>query len=114
MKEHPETDPRIALAASVKAVNDTLNREGLFPSALVFGKFPRAHSISEVPQQRTTLAERVTVASLARKEMRKLMSEVRVNRALKHKNPSGVDQVCQPGDKALFWRENIVNNRFGE
>ena len=37
MSAHPKTRPARALAASVKAMNDTLGPEGLVPSALVLG-----------------------------------------------------------------------------
>lgn len=37
---HPKADPTLALAVSVKALNDTLGPEGYVPSALVFGEFP--------------------------------------------------------------------------
>ena len=40
-KEHPKMDKNIKLKLSVKAMNDTLGPEGLFPSYLVFGCIPR-------------------------------------------------------------------------
>lgn len=39
MAKHTNVDPQYALAAAVKAMNDTLVPEGLGPSALVFGEF---------------------------------------------------------------------------
>lgn len=46
------------LAASITAMNDTLGSEGLVPSALVVGEFPKVISISEEPEQLLTLNER--------------------------------------------------------
>ena len=55
MAKHPKTPPHMALAASVKAMNDTLGPEGFVPSALVFGEFPRAYMCSETPARRLAL-----------------------------------------------------------
>lgn len=114
MSEHPNTPPSRALAASVKAMNDTLGPEGLVPSALVFGEFPRVFTKSETPSERLTLKERASIAQSARKEMGKIMAEMRVRRGLHHRIPSAADRFYQPGDNVLVWRENIVNHRIGE
>ena len=55
MSEHPQTPPASALAASVKAPNDTLGPEGLVPSDLAFGEFPPMFTKSETPAQRATI-----------------------------------------------------------
>ena len=114
MSEHPLTPPASALAASVKALNDTLGPEGLVPSALVFGEFPPMFTNSESPAQRETLQDRASVAQSARKEMEKIMADMRVRRALHHRVPSAADRFYQPGDKVLVWREKVVNHRIGE
>ena len=111
MAAHPKTPPARALAASVKAMNDTLGPEGLVPSALVFREFPPVFTKSEAPAARLILGERASVAQSARKEMGKLMG---VRRALHHRTLSAADRFYQPGDQVLVWREKIVNHRIGE
>ena len=49
MAQHPSTEPKLALACSVKAMNDTLGSEGLVPSALVFSEYPRVITRSDTP-----------------------------------------------------------------
>ena len=114
MSEHLPTPPASALADSVKALNDTLDPEGLVPSALVFGEFPPMFTKSESPAQRATLQDRASVAQSARKEMEKIMAEMRVRRALHHRVPSAADRFYQPGDKVLVWMERVVNHRIRE
>ena len=112
--ENPTTDPDLALALSVKAMNDTLGPEGLVPSALVFGEFPPVFTRSEVPHPRATLESRAVVASAARKEMEQQMAKLRVRRALHHATPGAAMQVYQTGDQVLVWREKQVEHRIGE
>ena len=114
MAETPNADPTLALAAAVKSMNDTLGPEGLVPSALVFGEFPKVYTRSETPAQRPMLEDRASVALCARKEMERIMAEMRTKRALKHKVPTAADTFYQPGDKVLVWREKIVESRIGE
>ena len=114
MTAHPKTPPARALAASVKAINDKLGPEGLVPSALVFGEFLPVFTKSEAPAARLTLKESASVAQSARKEMGKIMAEMRVRRALHHRTPSAADRFYQPGDQVIVWRDKIVNHRIGE
>ena len=81
MSEHSQTPPERALTATVKAMNDTLGPEGLVTSAIVFGEFPRGFTKSETPSQRPTLEERAPIAQSARKEMGKIMAEMRIRLA---------------------------------
>lgn len=39
---------------------------------------------------------------------------MRVRRVLDYKTPAAADNFHQPGNKVLFWRENILNNHIGE
>lgn len=48
--ENPSDDRKLALAVSVKAMNDTLGSEGLVTSSLVFGEFPPQFKKSEIKQ----------------------------------------------------------------
>ena len=103
------------LAYAVKSMNDTLGPEGIVPCALVIGEFPRAYTKIEQLPERPSLAERAQIANTARKEMLKIMSELRVKRALKHKVSESANAIFQPGDDdVLVRREKNVNNRVGE
>lgn len=55
MCELPKCNPRQALAACVKAVNNTLRPERLVPLALVFVEFPKVVTPSEEVSVRTSL-----------------------------------------------------------
>ena len=112
--EHPTTEPQLALALAVKAMNDTLGPEGLVPSALVFGEFPQVVMRSETAHPRATLESRAAVATAARQEMEEQMAKLRVKRALHHATPNAVHQTYQPGDQVLVWREKQVESRIGE
>ena len=114
MVEHPSSDPALALALSVKAMNDTLSPEGLVTFALVFGEFARIFTKSETPNERSVLVSRSKVAKTARNEMGKRMAEVRVRRALKNSTPSASSRVYSPGDEVLVCRERVVDNGIGE
>lgn len=110
----PDVNKDLALALSVKAVNDTLGPEGLVPSALVFGEFPQVGTRSEVREEMPSLKKRATLADLARREMGERMAELRLKRALHHAVPPACDRSYQPGDKVLVWREKLIADRIGE
>ena len=63
---------------------------------------------------RSLLAERALAAQEARRHMAKHQAQVRVKRALQHQTPQATDQIYQPDDKVLVWREKLVENRIGE
>ena len=114
MAAHPASDPKLVLALSVRAMNDTLGPEGLVPTALVFGEYPPVHTKSETPSSRALLASRAEVANTARQEMEKVMAELRFKRALRHATPSSASIVYSPGDQVLVWREKQFDSRIGE
>ena len=114
MAEHKKTDRDLALALSVKAMTDTLGPEGLMPSALVFGEFPKIRTQGSKPTPRATLLSRKDVAETARKEMEKHVAKMKINRALNHMVPKAANRSYQPGDKVLVWREEVVDSRIGE
>ena len=65
----------MALALAVKAMNDTMNEDGLVPSLLVFGTLPRFPlTDSNVVAQK----ERMRVLSCARKEMETIVAQRRI------------------------------------
>ena len=68
MADHKKTDRDLALALAVKAMNDTLGPEGLVPSVLVFGQYPKFNIPSSKPSAKTTQISRKMVAETARKQ----------------------------------------------
>ena len=114
MTSYPDTDRSLALALSVKSMNDTLGPEGFVPSALVFGEYPQVHTKSENPQQRLDLLQRSQLATTARNECQGIMAKMKVNRALRHKTSSASKTVHEIGSKVLVWREKVHANRIEE
>lgn len=112
MIEHPQTDTRFALAASVNAIGDALGPESLVPSALVIAEFPNAYFPSEVPGELPTPERRAQTATSARKKMEKQMALARVKIVLQHIAHNAVNQGFGFAKKGLVWREKIVNLRI--
>lgn len=95
--EHPEMGKGLALSCPVKAVNDTLEPGGIFSPALVFGAFFELSRISGPCSSRSALIERANAASTARQEMKKIMSRMKLNRALRLAFPPACNRSHQPG-----------------
>ena len=75
----PDIALDLTLRLAVKAMNETMNPEGLVPSLLVFGALPR------FPAFNTTLPnqeQRMRALQIARSEMETVSSELRLRRAL--------------------------------
>ena len=111
---HPNAKKDVVLACAAKAMNDSLGPEGLVPSALVFGEFPRVRTPSEPTSERPTLSQRSQIAQQARREMNRIMAEQRLKRALHHSVPPASDRSYEPGDKVLVWRKKQIAQRMGE
>ena len=111
--ENPKVEFDLALALSVKALNDTAGPDGLVPSALLFGEFPRLVMPSAYGTRPTT-DERSSVALLARREMKLIMDKQRIARAMRHNTPKATDNVYESGDQILVWREKGHSNKNGE
>lgn len=71
----------------VKAMNDTLEPEGLKPSALVSGVFPSTRVFEDPQDPKPSLQYHARLANFIRAEMEKQLSTLRLNRALIHSNP---------------------------
>eukprot|EP00171_Calliarthron_tuberculosum_P005792 IDg5792t1 len=99
--DYPQVDKGLLLQLAVKSMNDTLGPEGIVPSSLVFGEYPKVYTTSETPQQRPSIAERAKMLHTARIEMQKHMAKSRIARALKHSVPPAADNHYQPGDQVL-------------
>jgi hypothetical protein len=86
----------VALRISVKAMNDTMNYDGLVPSLLVFGIMPRYPGIrTELPAQ----AERMRALDVARTEMETITCELRLRKALTSSFPPASSQRYEIGEK---------------
>ena len=72
-----------ALQAAVKAVNDTAGPNGLVPTLLVFGAYPRVTQAS--PPSATTF-ERAEAIRNAMREIRKINAQIQVATAMKMRN----------------------------
>ena len=112
MAEDKKTDLDLALALSFKEMNDTLGPEGLVPSALVFGEFPKIQGSKPTP--RATLLSCRAVAETAGKEMEKHIAKMKINRALNHMLPKAANISYQTGDNLLVWSEKVADSRIGE
>lgn len=90
------------LKISTKAMNDTIDHNGLVPSLLVFGVIPRFPILcSEFPTQR----ERMKILSEARIEMNTTIAEKRIATALQKNVTSAADRVYMFGDEVLVYEE---------
>ena len=100
--EHQATK-EIRLQMAVKAVNDTAGYNGLVPTLLVFGTFPRITN-DDAPTLSTT--ERAKAISMAMAEVSKLHATRQVSDALHQRNgPHTMRMHDTPiGSPVLVWR----------
>jgi hypothetical protein len=93
----------MASQMAVKAVNDTAGLNGLIPTLLVFGAYPRMTDIDSTP----SITERVAVIYKAIEEVTKIRAQIQVKEALQQRNgpdTSAVHDVPLNSD-VLVWRE---------
>lgn len=92
------------LQMAVKAINDTAGPNGLVPTLLVFGTFPR---IVDSDPPTPNIQQRASAISKAMKEIHKLHSAMKVRNALNARNgPSTTALHELPlNSKVLVWRE---------
>ena len=93
----------IRLQMAVKAVNDTAGYDGLVPTLLVFGTYPRM-SNSDAPTLST--AERARSIKSAMTEVAKLHAKRQVRDALHQRNGPNISQIHDSpiGSLVLVWR----------
>ena len=111
---YPDKEREPLLCFAVKALNDTLEPDGIVPSALVFGEFPSPYTVSATRHLRALLESRAEVANMARREMEKGLATARVKRGLRHAVPQAENNTLEVGHEVLVWREGMVENRIGE
>lgn len=79
---------------AVKAVNDTAGPDGLVPTLLVFGAFPRVNLDSPPTPSMLRRSEAIAKAMTA---LRKLSAERQINEAIATRNcPDVDDQMALP------------------
>jgi hypothetical protein len=81
-----------ALQMAVKAVNDTAGPDGLVPTLLVFGTFPRVSHNSPPSPSITTRAKAIRRAMA---EIRKLKAEQQVTNAFAARNGPNMENVLR-------------------
>ncbi|KAI0991166.1 hypothetical protein K3495_g17021, partial [Podosphaera aphanis] len=100
-----EIDKHMMLQMAVKAVNDTAGLNGLVPTLLVFGSYPR---LADLDPPSPTISQRAAVIKSAMQEVRRCYAARQVNDALRMRNgPDLLDLHTLPLDsEVLVWREN--------
>ena len=98
------TSDAAVLQMAVKAVNDTAGPDGLVPTLLVFGAYPRVSSDSPPSP---TIVHRAEAIQKAMKALRKAAAERAVNNALNTRNGPAIDKVLSLPlqSEVMVWRE---------
>jgi hypothetical protein len=106
--ELPDITKEMALQTTFKAINDTAGPDGLIPTLLVFGAYPR---MTESSAPAATVAQRTVAINKAMAEVRKLRTERQIIEALRTRNGPRVDGVhdLPINSDVLVWREGNTN-----
>jgi hypothetical protein len=75
---------------AVKAVNDTAGPDGLVPTLLVYGAYPR---MTNLDPPASSIIDRAAVIQKAMSEIAKLWAKQAVNSALNHRNRPDITLV---------------------
>jgi len=102
--ELPDLDDELILQMAVKAVNDTAGPDGIVPTLLVFGAYPRM--TTESPPSATVIARSEAIRK-AMREIRKIRADRQVNDALAMRNGPFVLPTLQLPlqSQVRVWRE---------
>jgi hypothetical protein len=100
---HSNVPRSTRLQMAVKAVNDTAGYDGLIPTLLVFGAFPR---ISDADPPSLTTTQRAAAIKAAMSEVGKLYAKRQISDALRMRNGPQMDRVRELpiGSEVLVWR----------
>jgi hypothetical protein len=90
---------------AVKAINNTAGPNGLVPTLLVYGAYPR---ISNLGPPAPSITEQAAVIQKAMAEIVKLRAKQIVNNALHHRNGPNTTLVYNLplNSKVLVWRKS--------
>ena len=102
--ELPDLDKDVALQIAFKAINNTAGLDGLVPTLLVFGAYPR---MVEFDAPSPTVTQRAAAIKKAMAEIQKLRAERQVQDALNTRNGPKTDAVhdLPPRSLVLIQRE---------
>jgi hypothetical protein len=105
-QEMPELSKESALQIGLKACNDTSRPNGLTPTLLVFGAYPRMLTDDLLTP---SIQARQAVIQKAIAEVIKLRAKVTVNSALNTRNGPNTKALRKLtiGDKVLIYREHV-------
>ena len=94
----------MALQMAVKAVNDTAGPDGLVPTLLVFGAYPR---LTNYDPPAPSIQQWAATLKKATDEVQKIYAKEQVSRALHTRNgPSSTSNLNLPiNSEVLVWRE---------
>ena len=92
------------LQMAIKAINDTAGPDGIVPTLLVFGTYPR---MSELDPPTATITQRAVAIKAAMKELQKLQASRQVADALRQRNGprTGKLHSLALNSDVLVWRE---------
>ena len=95
----------LALQMAVKAVNDTAGPDGLVPTLLVFGAYPK---MNQLDPPAPTISQRATAVRKAMEEISKLRATRLVQDALNQRNGPDISNIhdLPIASKVLVWRES--------
>jgi transposase InsO family protein len=110
--ELPDLDKDMALQMAFKAVNDSAGPDGLIPTLLVYGAYPR---MSEFDAPAPTVTQRATAIRKAMEELAKVRAKRQVQDALNMRNGPNTDGIHELtlNSDVLVWREGNVNHSKG-
>jgi hypothetical protein len=91
----------LRLAMTIKALNDTAGPNGLVPSLLLFGTYPRLPD-----QQHFDNRARTAMLKSAREEYETIQAKQRVNLALNRNVPAAAQHVYFPNQPVYVFREH--------
>ncbi|KAI1003495.1 hypothetical protein K3495_g4719, partial [Podosphaera aphanis] len=102
--EIPGIDRHMALQMSFKALNDSVGPDGLVPTLLVFGAYPR---MAKLDAPLPTITQRAKALEKAMKELEKIRAERKITDALKARNGplSLAIHRLTLNSPVLVWRE---------
>lgn len=109
--DYPKTTKSLVLSACVKAINDTIEPEGLVPSALSFGEYLKLQ-MDVNWKVRASLSERAEVANKSRDKTTHHIAKRLVQRALRHQVLPAAHREFQIGNKVLVWKESLMANKI--
>jgi len=104
IREETGAEPEVALQLAVKAINDTAGPDGLVPTLLVFGAYPR---ITDDSPPAATTAQRAEAIKKAMTAVRQIHAKRQLHEALATRNgPDSTDTVALPLQSLVrVWRE---------